>query len=167
MARKVVFNLLFICTMAALLSPIVLAGSRASRWDYAIQTELQQAVANRPQFSQVQLSVEDGIVFLRGSVQLLSDRRQLETELQQSPHVAAVRSELVVSSYLPDEQIRQRIAQPFAQPQLRGVSARVENGYAVLEGTVSTLADRIAAVYVLESTPGVKAVEDRIVVTGT
>ena len=167
MARKVVFNLLFIVTMAALLSPIVLAGSRASRWDYSIQTELQQAVAGRTQFAHVQLTVEDGIVFLRGSVELLSQARQLESELKQSPHVAAVRSELTVSSYLPDEQIRQRITQPFTAAQLRGVTIQVQNGNARVEGTVNSLADRIAAVYILESTPGVKSVDDEIVVTGT
>jgi osmotically-inducible protein OsmY len=167
MARKVVFNLLFIVTMAALLSPIVLAGSRASRWDYSIQTELQQSVAGRPQFAQVTLTVEDGIVTMRGSVELLADQTRLESELKQSPHVAAVRSELAVTSYLPDDQIRQRIAQPFTTAQLRGVTIQVQNGNARLEGTVSSLADRIAAVYILESTPGVKAVDDQIVVTGT
>ncbi len=167
MARKVVFNLLFICTMAALLSPIVLAGSRASRWDYSIQAELQQAVAGRPQYSQVQLTVEDGIVFLRGSVAVLADARQLESELKQSAHVAAVRSELTVSSYLSDEDIRRHIVQPFAVAQLRGVSVQVQDGHARLEGTVGSLAERVAAVYILESTPGVKSVDDQIVVTGT
>ncbi len=167
MARKVVFNLLFIATMAALLAPVVLAGSRASRWDAAIQTELQPVVAGRAQFSQVTLTVEDGIVTMRGSVELLADARRLESELKATQHVAGVHSELVVTSYFPDEQIRQRVAQPFATAPLRGVSVQVQNGKARLDGTVSSLADRIAAVYILESTPGVKAVDDEIVVTGT
>jgi osmotically-inducible protein OsmY len=167
MARKVAFNLLFIATMAALLSPIVLAGSRASRWDAAIQAELQSIVAGRAQFANVTLTVEDGIVSLRGSVARLADGRQLESELQATQHVAGLRSELQVSSYLPDEQIQQRVALPLAQPALKGVRLQVQNGIATLEGTVASLADRIAAVYILENTEGVKAVEDRIVVTGT
>lgn len=167
MARKVVFNLLFIATMAALVSPIVLAGSRASRWDAAIQTELQQAVAGGAQFSQVTLTVEDGIVTMRGSVELLADATRLESELKQSEHVAGVHSELAVTSYLPDQEIRRRIAEPFATAPLRGVTVQVQNGNARLEGTVSSLADRIAAVYILESTAGVKSVDDQIVVTGT
>lgn len=167
MARKVVFNLLFLCTMAALLAPVVLAGSRASRWDAAIQAELQQVVAGRAQFTQVTLTVEDGIVTMRGSIALLSDQRQLESELKRSEHVAGVRSELAVTSYLPDDQIRQRIAPPFATAELRGVTVQVQNGNARLDGSVSSLADRIAAVYILESTPGVKSVDDEVVVTGT
>lgn len=166
MTRKVLLNLLFAATILALLSPIVLAGSQGARYDAEIQFQVQSYIAQNREFAGVTVSVADGIVMLRGTVPLIGDRSRLETQVRTFAHVAAVHSELAITSSVPDEQLYHQLMVQLARPALSGLAIHVHDGMVNVEGTVATVADHAAAVYIIENTPGVKGIDDRIVVVG-
>ena len=166
MTRKVLLNTLFIFTVLALLSPIVLAGSRSGRFDQEVQAQVQRILGEEKAFANVSASVDDGIVILRGGVAVIGDRTRLEYKVRTVEHVAGVRSELAITTFVADDQLYNRILGELATPRFAGLPLQVRNGVVTIEGTVSTLSDHADAIYILENTPGVKGIDDHIVVIG-
>ena len=159
----------------ALALPVVAqqpTGARQSHggvYDQRIQQDVNEYLQKKDKLKDVQATVEDGIVTLTGTVDMLRDKLSAEDQLRHKDHVAGVRDMIVVKGKdVPDEKLRDQLADKLRYDRVdqgqvfNNFTIGVNNGIATVGGTVRTPADKSSALYAIGNTPGVKGVIDNV-----
>ena len=82
----------------------------AGRYDGQILQDVNKYIQGKKEFQGVKASVEDQIVTLDGAVNLYIDRENLEKKVKKIKNVDGIRNHVQVQSNVPDEQLRQSLA---------------------------------------------------------
>jgi hyperosmotically inducible periplasmic protein len=164
--------LLFV-VMCVCLVPNVFAQKKAGRYDEQILQDVNKYVQSKKEFQSVKASVEDQIVTLDGTVNLFIDRENLEKKVKKMKNVDGIRNHVQVQSNVPDEQLRQTLADRLRYDRVgygiafNAITLEVKDGVATLGGTVRDYPAKDSAVGIAATTPGVKDIVDNIEVAPT
>ena len=144
---------------------LVAQTASAARYDNQIQTAVTQKLAAKSQFSNVKMSVEDGIVTLTGTVDLYQRKLDAAKSARKTASVQGVRNLITVAgANVPDAQLEQKLA-----TKLRFVRVGYDNtfdyfalgvkdGVVTVEGQDRTGVGRDEALAEIANMPGVKDV---------
>ncbi len=155
-----------VCTASAQQKP-------AGRYDAQILQDVNKYLQSKKEFQGVKAAVEDQIVTLDGAVNLYIDRENLEKKVKKMKNVDGIRNHVQIQSNVPDEQLRQNLADRLRYDRVgygiafNVIKLDVKDGVATLSGTVHDYPSRDSAVAVAETTPGVKDIVDDIEVAPT
>ncbi len=145
------------------------AVSGRGRYDQHIEDEVNKRLHAKKQFKNITSSVEDGVVTLRGYVDLFYDKMRAEKKAHEPDHVEGIRNLVEVHGVqVPDAVLGEKIASRLRYDRIgqglmfNSLTASVQNGNAVVGGTVRSEPDRASAITLVETTPGVKNVVDEI-----
>jgi osmotically-inducible protein OsmY len=169
--KKSLVKLAGILLAVGLLSMSALTAQTASaaRYDNQIQTAVTHKLAAKSQFSNVQASVEDGIVTLTGTVDLYQRKLDAAKLARKTANAAGVRNLITVAGpNVPDAQLEEKLA-----TKLRYVRAGydstfdyfalgVKDGVVTVEGQDRTGVGRDEALADIANMPGVKDVISNI-----
>ena len=149
--------------LALLLVGIVIAPaqktSRLGRYDPQIEQKLRNYLKNE-EFNKVTVSVEDGVVSLGGTVELLSEREALETRASHIEHVSGVLNHSVLDPPAEsDETLYGKVKEQLSQPHFAQLKLLVHQGRVIVSGQVHTDGDYTRVLSLLYNTPGVKEVQ--------
>jgi len=137
--------------------------------DEELKQKILDALAHdtRVDAREIRLRVENGVVYLEGSVDSAAERRAAITDVQSVPGVASVVDYLKLRNYIErsDEELAEAVKQDLIRdPYVDASNIRViaRGGEVILEGRVKTTSERNAAVNVALWTPGVTDVTSRL-----
>ncbi len=159
--------------VATLLLTVALSAQTpaASRYDNQIQTTVAQKLAAKSEFSNVQSSVEDGIVTLTGTVDLYQRKLDAAKLARKASNATGVRNLITVAGpTVPDAQLEQKLATKLRYVRSGYDSAfdyfalGVKDGVVSLEGADRTGIGRDEAMFDVATMPGVKDVIENITV---
>jgi osmotically-inducible protein OsmY len=149
----------------SILSTSMLAQTSASRYDASIQAKVSQQLAAKGEFRNVQASVEDGIVTLRGNVDIYQQKLDATRKIRKTQNVQGVRNLIVVNGKtVSDADLAAQLDRKLYYDRMgydiafNFVTASVENGVVTLNGETRTEVDRDSALALVDTTPGVKDV---------
>ncbi len=137
------------------------------RNDAQIQQEIAKAL-QKDKWKGVTASVEDSIVTLQGEVKLYIDKADIEKKVSKIKNVDGVRDHIQVTTTVPDEELRQKLADKLAYDRVgygimfNNLTLNVQNGVVTIGGQVHDYPSRDSAIAIAETTPGVKDVIDNI-----
>ena len=155
--------------LAALLVPVFAGVGLAStaqqkpagRYDQQIQQDVNKYIQSKKEYQGVRASVEDQIVTLDGTVNLYIDLVNLEKKVKKIKNVDGIRNHVQVQSNVPDEQLRQTLADRLRYDRVgygiafNVITLDVKDGVVTLGGTVRDYPSKDSAVAIAETTPGV------------
>jgi hyperosmotically inducible protein len=145
----------------------------APRYDDQILQDVNKYLQSKKEFQGVRAIVDDQIVTLEGTVNLYIDRVNLEKKIKKIKNVDGVRNHLQVQSNVPDDQLRQTLADRLRYDRVgygiafNVLTLDVKDGVVTLGGTVRDYPSKDSAVAVAETTPGIKDIADNIEVAPT
>jgi osmotically-inducible protein OsmY len=116
----------------------------------------------------IQVVVSDAHVTLEGEVEWQWQRQRIESTVRAVQGVAALTNLIVVRPAVQPEDVKQRIEQAFirsAEIDARKVIVDVRDGEITLRGAVSSLREKEEAQRTAWSAPGVRRVDNQIVVS--
>lgn len=152
------------------------SGQRANaggRYDQQILADLAKKLGS-DKFKNVKYSVDDEIVDLTGTVDLLSRKDEADRRAHHVDHVSGVRNQIeVAGENLPDEQLRSRLADKIRYDRVgQGIlfnsfTLGVKDGVVTLGGEVRTDVDNDSVVSIIENTKGVKDLLNNVKVSPT
>jgi hyperosmotically inducible periplasmic protein len=141
----------------------------AARYDIPIQTTVSKKLAAKKQFTNVQSSVEDGIVTLNGTVELYQNKLDAAKLARKSVNVQGVRNLITVAGTdVPDAQLEQKLATKLRYVRVGYdntfdyFALGVKDGVVTVEGTDRTGIGRDEAMADIANMPGVKDVIDNV-----
>src|SRR5436853_310537 len=147
--------------------------AKQGKFDAEIQKKLDDKL-HKDKFKNVHASVEDGIVTLTGSVDLLNNKIDAEDKAKDIDHVQSVVNQIqVAGSTVADAQLRAKLADKLRYDRVgygiiyNALTLDVNNGIATVGGQVRTEADKASALATVRTTPGVKGLRDEIEVLPT
>src|SRR5271169_6026285 len=151
---------------AGLLSATLIAQTAAAvRYDNQIQASVTENLAKKSQFSDVESSVEDGIVTLTGTVDLYQRKLDAAKLARKTADVQGVRDLISVAGpTVSDEQLEQKLAQKLRYVRSGFDSTfdyfalGVKDGVVTVEGQDRTGVGRDEALADIANMPGVKDV---------
>ena len=158
------------------LAMFLLAGSAAKGWaqagsnDAQIQADVTKALDNK-RFKDVQIGVQDGVVTLKGSVEVYSAKEDADNKAHHRKNVKAVQNLIEVNSgsELDDVQLRNKLSEKLAYDRVgygttafNALTIGVQNGVVTLGGTAYGPMDKDSALSVVGNYPGVKDIVDNI-----
>jgi len=160
---------------AALVTTLILslglwAQSSAGRYDQDIQARVLHQLSEKKQFRNVSSSVEDGIVTLKGSVDVYQQKLDAAKKARKTDKVQGVRNQIEVSSTAPDSQLMAQLDRKIYFDRIgydnayNFVQASVKDGVVTLSGLTRTPVSKDSALAIANMTPGVKEVVDNITV---
>jgi osmotically-inducible protein OsmY len=139
------------------------AQTRGGRYDQQILSNVARVLAGDPQYQNVTVKVEDGIVTLSGTVELDSARRNLSVRVLHIAHVEGVENQLTLAPPAsPDQVLYGRVLSRLQDAGYKDVRIEVHEGAVTLTGTVRSQRDLNWAKEIASLTPGVKEVEARL-----
>jgi len=155
-----------------LLSASLMASSSpAARYDNQIQTAVTHKLAAKSQFTNVQASVEDGIVTLTGTVDLYQRKLDAAKSARKTSNVQGVRNLITVAGpNVPDAQLADKLATKLRYVRVGYDNAfdyfalNVTDGVVTVEGQDRTGVGRDEALAEIALMPGVKDVVNKITV---
>jgi osmotically-inducible protein OsmY len=151
--------------MLALAASAALAQAQGGRYDQQILSNVARVLAGDPQYKNVTVDVEDGVVTLAGSVALDSTRRNLAVRVRHIDHVAGVENQLVLSPPAPpDHVLYGEVQRRLLDAGYKDITIQVHEGAVVLQGIVRNQKDMNAARQIVSLTPGVKEVAARLTI---
>lgn len=157
MKRMIVVAVALLLTTAHSVQP------RGGRYDQQIRDAVTRLLASKSECKNVKAQVEDGVVWLTGTVELDSERRTVVTRVRRIPHVEEVDNQILLSPPAPlDDVLFSRVTRRLGDAGFHEIHVQVHEGAVVLQGTVRTPRDRHSAVHLVWQTEGVKEVEVRI-----
>jgi osmotically-inducible protein OsmY len=111
--------------------------------------------------------VEKGTLTLKGEVEHDYQRRIAEQEVRSLKGVTRLRNEITLKSRPAPEDLKRRIEEALARNvvETSGVRLDVREGEVTLTGVVRTWSDREAVERVTWAAPGVRAVDNRLVIS--
>jgi osmotically-inducible protein OsmY len=115
----------------------------------------------------VQAVVHDGYVTLTGKVSWIAQRRNAEKAVTHIRGVRGVFNHIEITPVRTNKDVRRRIVEALhrqADVNARHISVGVEGDTVVLTGTVSAWTERDAAEHAAAGAPGIRSVDNRIVV---
>src|SRR5436190_16826165 len=143
------------------------------RYDQQIQQDVTKVFQSKEKWKGITASTDDGIVTLNGSAKLLIDKLDAAKKADKIEHVQGVRDHVQVESNVPDEQLRQQLAEKLRYDRVgygnafNAIAVNVQNGVVALSGDVRDYPARDSALAIAETTPGVKEVVDNVNVLPT
>ncbi len=164
---------LFLAICASFLSATAAAQRTAARYDQQILQDVNKYIQSKKEFQGIKASVEDQIVTLEGTVNLYIDRESLEKKVKKMKNVDGIRNHVQIQSNVPDEQLRQSLADRLRYDRVgygiafNVITLDVKDGVVTLGGTVHDYPSKDSAIGIAETTPGVKDVVDNIEVAPT
>ena len=164
---------LFLAICASFLSTTAAAQRTVAKYDPQILQDVDKYIQSKKEFRGVKASVEDQIVTLEGMVNLYIDRENLEKKVKKMKNVDGIRNHVQIQSNVPDEQLRQSLADRLRYDRVgygiafNVITLDVKDGVVTLGGTVHDYPSKDSAVGIAETTPGVKDVVDNIEVAPT
>jgi osmotically-inducible protein OsmY len=145
------------------------ASATSSSSDAQIQTNLTKALSNK-RFKGVTSTVQNGMVTLRGTVDVYSDKEDADKRAHRVKNVKAVQNLIEIGGpVVEDATLRNKLAEKLAYDRVgygttafNALTIGVKNGVVTLGGTAYGPVDRDSAVSLVENYPGVKDVVDNI-----
>lgn len=137
--------------------------------DRQLQSDLTREFS-RNRFKDVQVSVEDGVVTLKGSVQLFADKDEAEKKARRAKNAMAVRNEIRVAEVQKsDKELQAELVKKleydrvgYGTTTFNAISVGVHDGVVTLAGHAYSPTDKSSALAVASYTPGVQDVIDEI-----
>jgi len=132
--------------------------------DFAVEQAVKEAVKSTPalQKSDVQVSVNEGVVTLKGAVEKQSQSLAAEVAAKTAPGVIRVVNMLKVTHPRPDREIEKDVVfylQSSSIVNLDDVDCVVKDGVVTLKGSIDNLSHKYAIANDLEKIHGVKTVD--------
>jgi hyperosmotically inducible periplasmic protein len=132
-------------------------------------TNAAMAKLDKSQFKNVQVTVDNGIATLTGTVNLYEYKADAGKRVLRAKGVSAVRNEIqVAGAPVPDRELQQRLAEELEYDRVgygnvfNAITIEVRDGVAILGGHAHDYPDRDSAVALTATTPGVKDLVDNI-----
>jgi osmotically-inducible protein OsmY len=161
------------CSTAFLLSALALplmAQARpggTGRHDRQIERQVTQQLERRDVFKGVRATTEDGIVTLQGQVPYYSDKLNAQKTVKKVENVQGVRNLIAVSTTVPDPELATKLAKRLRYDidqhiVFNNLNLAVRNGVVTIGGQVYDYSDRASALAIVQDTPGVQDVIDKI-----
>lgn len=137
--------------------------------DARLARQLQQALRNieplRLLHSPLEVTVEDGVVTIRGVVASVSVWTQIRTAVQEVAEGHEVRAELLTEADLEVQTAQALATDPRTRHAASGIYVNAVNDRIVLSGRVPTADVAEAAAAIASEVPGVRRVNNRLHVT--
>jgi len=126
---------------------------------------------SRVDVSEIQVRVQDGIVYLSGTVDSAAERRAAREDLMSAPEFEQVVDELKLRNYIErtDDELREAVKRALIRDidiDSRGIAIEAKRGAVTLGGHVPSYAQKLEAETVVWWTPGVTEVMNRLQVDG-
>lgn len=137
--------------------------------DSTIQTEISKALDNK-RFKDVKASVQNGVVTLRGTVALYSDKEDADKKVHHRKNVRAVQNLIEVGGPTVDDvTLRNKLAEKLTYDRVgygttafNAFTIGVQNGIVTLGGVAYGPTDKDSAISLVSNFSGVKDVVDNI-----
>jgi hyperosmotically inducible periplasmic protein len=169
MVRKVMGSL----AAVTLLAGMTLAQTASSaRYDSNISQKVTQELAQKKQFRNVQASVEDGIVTLKGTVDVYQDKLDASKKAKKVEHASGVRNLIEVAGpTVPDAQLQAQLAKKLRYDRVGYydnvfdyLTIGVNNGVVTIGGATLNDVARDSALAIVQRTSGVRDVVSEITI---
>ncbi|MGC1450145.1 MAG: BON domain-containing protein [Candidatus Sulfotelmatobacter sp.] len=168
--KKIFVTMLGALLAVGLLSATLMAeSSAASRYDNQIQTAVMQKLASKSQFRNVKASLEDGIVTLKGTVDLYQGKLDAAKLARKTAKTQGVRNLVTVAgATVPDAQLEEKLAKKLTYVRVGYdntfdyFALGVKDGVVTVEGQDRTGVGRDEALADIANMPGVKDVIDNV-----
>jgi hyperosmotically inducible periplasmic protein len=162
-------------TLALLVLLSMTALAATGRYDQTIQQAVSAKMHDAKQLQNVNSSVEDGIVTLTGSVDLLQDKVDAAKKVKKLANVTGVRNDIAVAGEnIPDGQLQQKLAKKLAYDRVgyfdnafNYIALSVNDGVVTLSGDTYNDVARDSALAITQRTAGVKDVVNEVKVLPT
>jgi hyperosmotically inducible protein len=153
--------------------PIAFASSSgqesAAQYDAEIQSDLLSAF-NKSRFRNVRVSVTNGVIDLRGSVELFADKEDANKKALHEKKIVAVRNEItVVGAKISDKDLEAMLVKKlkydrvgYGTTTFNAITVKVRDGVVKLGGNAYSSGDKLSAFSAASYTPGVQDVIDDI-----
>jgi osmotically-inducible protein OsmY len=164
---------LFLAMCASFMSTTAAPQKPAARYDQQILQDVNKYIQGKKEFQGLKAAVEDQIVTLDGTVNLYIDRENLEKKVKKMKNVDGIRNHVQIQSNVPDDQLRQSLADRLRYDRVgygiafNAITLEVKDGVITLGGTVHDDPSKDSALGVAATTPGVKDIVDNIDVAPT
>ena len=170
--KPLVRKVMSLVAAVTLLGSLALAQSAgAGRFDTQIQQQVIHKLAAKKQFQNIRASAEDGIVTLRGSVNVYQDKLDAAKRAKVE-HATGVRNLIgVAGATVPDAQLQSKLNEKLWYDRMGFdnafdyVSVSVNNGVATVSGEALTEVARDSALSIVQRMPGVKDVVSNVAVS--
>jgi hyperosmotically inducible periplasmic protein len=137
--------------------------------DAEIQADVTKALGNK-KFKGVQVSVQNGVVTLRGTVDLYADKEDADHKAHHRKNVKAVQNLIdVAGPTVEDVTLRNKLAEKLTYDRVgygttafNAFTIGVQNGVVTLGGVAYGPTDKDSAISLVSNYPGVKDVVDNI-----
>jgi hyperosmotically inducible periplasmic protein len=167
LVRKVIGSLATVTLLSALMAA---QAASVGRYDSSIEQKVMQKLSEKKQFHNVQSSVEDGIVTLRGTVELYQDKLDAAKKIRKDDHVAGVRNLIEVAGPpVSDAQLQSQLSKKLRYDRVgyydnafNYLALGVNNGVVTVSGETMNDVGRDSALAIVQRMPGVKDVIDEI-----
>jgi osmotically-inducible protein OsmY len=127
------------------------------------------AKLDKKQFQQVQVTVDNGIAMLTGTVPLAIDKADAQKRVARVKGVTAVRNMIAVAGpSVPDAELEKKLGEKLAYDRVgygntfNAIALKVTDGVVTLGGHARTYVDRDSAIALVSTYPGVKDVVDEV-----
>jgi osmotically-inducible protein OsmY len=156
-----------------LLGTLVLAQNASSaRYDNSVQQSVAHKLAGKERFRNVQSSVEDGIVTLKGTVNLYQDKLDAAKTARKAEHAGGVRNFIeVAGTTVPDAQLAANLSKKLRYDRVgydnlfNYFALSVDHGAVTIAGETLNDVGRDSALAIVQRMPGVKDVVNNITVS--
>ncbi|MGH9484571.1 MAG: BON domain-containing protein [Terriglobales bacterium] len=135
----------------------------------SINASLQKEFAKKKQWSNIQVSVDDQIATLSGTVPNLRAKLDAEQKARQTDKVNGVIDRIQVDTErVPDQQLQREISDRLVYDRMgmgqtfNSLTLKVHNGMVTVGGSVIGYASRDSAVDIIVATKGVKGIVDNV-----
>jgi osmotically-inducible protein OsmY len=115
----------------------------------------------------IQITVRNGFVTLKGEVEWQYQRAAAEEAIRKLSHITGVSNLIEIAPRAAVSDIKKKIEEALkrsAEAEARKIRVEVKDGTVTLEGHVDNWSERMAVENAAWSVPGVKRVEDKLVV---
>jgi len=168
-----VLSVILLMFCVSFLSPDAVAQRKVGRYDEQILQDVNKLLQSKKDYQGVRATTDDQIVTLEGTVNVYIDLVNLEKKVKKIKNVDGVRNHVQVQSNVPDDQLREKLADKLRYDRagfgiaFNAISLDVKDGVVTLGGNVRDYPSRDSAVAIAETTPGVKDIMDNIEVAPT
>jgi osmotically-inducible protein OsmY len=171
---RIVLSAILLASAFLALPPLSLAAAPLSGAQAPAQQDnpvlgAAQARLNKSQFKEVQVSVDNGIATLSGSVSLYQYKADAGKRVLKAKGVDAVRNHIQVAGpTVSDAELKDKLAEKLSYDRVgygntfNAIGLSVENGVVTLGGHARTDVDKDSALALVSTYPGVKDVVDDI-----
>jgi hyperosmotically inducible protein len=139
--------------------------------DQIVTNKVASKLASHDRFHGVSVQVDDRIARLSGTVALYIDKMDAERKAEKTEGVSGVRNEIAVkATNVSDAELQEKLANKLRFDRVgygivfNNLAVKVADGKVTVSGQVRDYPDRNSALAIVETTDGVRDVEDEIAV---